>query len=1309
MSDLRRCVISLEEAGEIVSFELARMDEVSRFRLPRTLFGRESEEEELRNAFERVRAGETEFVFVTGREGSGKTALVRELQTAVARAGGRFIAGKCDLMNRDIPFEPILQAFRSLIQYIWSETPDNVARLRAGLSKSLGTGAGVVAELLPEAAKLLGDNSSAEPLPPSEAAIRFRRLLSAFLKAFADKDRPVVMFLDDLQWADPATRDLLRAVAHDLSLRGLLVIGAFRSESAPGTESGDDHDAAARWIEHTLSLENTEAQRVRHIALEPLSYVDVRRFVSGVLNENTARVRGLAESLYHRTGGNPLVLHRLLDSLHRDNKLYFDEEQALWTWDAAAIRRIPVNPDVLPLIESRLRLLPRETVGLLALAAALGQRFRPDLLARIDGRTLSDTLGLLRIAEDEGLIGRETDAAEGEEGDVSYAFLHDRVQQAAYDTVPDSDKAGLHLKIGRAMRRDGPERTSDSIFDTVHHLNLGCSEMTDEAERRKLAAFNYQAGLKSKATTAFAAGQRYLETGLRLLGEEEAVPGSLAYRLMLELPECEYMCGRVSQADDRLEQLMGRTTDLVERSRIYLIRIKMNAYLRRDEEAANVGLQALAEFGWELPAAPSNAAMAREMALTQWALFRMGNRLPKLPHNDHPRYRALSDLVMAMSASAFVLDTNLPAVLYPKFIRYGLKQGNNEAFAFMLGAYGMMLRFGFPRLRSGFRIIETARLLSSSFESAVMKCRLHFVIGLSEQSRSSAKAAAHFEQSVRYGLDSADLTFAGFSMALRVINHTGDLRTLSAQIAEYEQSSRSLLDDITRRALRVARWHVEALRGEDGEIDPELKEVMDNRSTKTDDNQSHYICSCIMESSYLAGRYREALEWVERAEGYDAGETPLLTWKRHLYHALSLAALYAEAPLGERKGIRARLRQLLRAPKSFSLGGNAYASAEGSAYLLVKAEWQRIDGKREAAARSFEEAIASARAEGSSLLAAIACERASIFYREAGIAKAAEAMLADSVAAYSEWGAAGKAKKLSAMFPELHLSAYSLPADIETVAEQSGGRTSLGDAREDGRDEPPRYSIPVIGDEKAVLQQLAGWSGITDHHTLTSRFLASALRYSGAEKGYVLNREGEDFVIEAQEGGIIGEAQDDAQFAAAIVRSVVMSGEPVVLADASSSPYAADPYIRRRSRSVLCMPVFFPGNELPAVLYLENSLISGVFTKERLDMLELMITRMVYLKSLKDSRANPYRSDDSAPRSAAVLTKASEPLIEPLTNREAEILYALSDGLSNKEIADRFRIAEATVKTHVSRLYGKLGVKRRGQAIARAREMNIID
>ncbi|WP_171650677.1 AAA family ATPase [Paenibacillus foliorum] len=1321
LADLRQCAASFnKEAGEVIPFEIGLVDAVGRFHLPKALIGRAAEEEQLRDAYELARAGASAFVLVTGRAGSGKTALIRELQTEVLREDGYFIEGKCDFMNRDTPFAPVLQACRGLVRQMLRETPERVAEWTKRIKDATGTNLGIIAELLPEASALLGELPAVEQLPPAEAIVRFRQLFPAFIQTFAGREYPLVIFLDDLQWADTATMEVLRVLLQDASLHGLLILGTYQIETKPKWgEGGVDHAAAVALIRESLSLLEVDTHPViRHIKMNPLPYVEVVRFVAVVLHEDTGRTRQLAELLYQKTGGYPLYMHHFLEALHREQKLFFDTELAMWTWDEAAIRQVPEYEDALPLIEAHLHTLPIDTVKLLGVASAIGYSFRLSKVAMICEQSVQHMIEVLRPAMEQGLVWCETPPDETGEDACRFSFLHDRVQQAAYDTVPVSEKAGLHLQIGRAMLRQAVLEEEELIFEIVHHLNLGSEEIMNEEEKRKLAECNLRAGMKSKASTAYSAAQHFLEAGLQLLGGHNEEKDALVTQLMMELSECEYMCGREERAEELLGQLMRRSKDLVERSSIYLIRIAMNTFLKRDGAAVDIGLQALKEFGWEIPAEPSRSVMAGELARTHWALYRKRDVLPHLPLNNEPRYKALSDLVMAIAAPAFIENAELSGVLYSRFVRHGLKHGNNEAFAFMLGAYGTLLTFGLNRFSSGYRLVEIANELAAPFENKVLKCRLHFIMGLIAQYKSPAEVVANMDQSVRYGLESGDLMFTGYSMSIRILNHVGDLYSLSDCISQYELS-RHLLNEVTLRVFRIARWHMGMLQDESVDSGEFEEWIQEEHSNETQRNQAYYYCICHIEAAYLSGRYREVLEWVDRSNKLNCNhQGPLLIRKQQLYHSLSLASLYSEGGLSadKRKGILGIMTKHLRAMK-MEFGGFSQKSSD---YILIEAELERFNGNKAAAAEKYEHSLTAAREEGYVWMEAIAGERTVVYYKGIGMASAADALLVDTCIAYSRWGAMVKVRRLQAEYPEQlevvanaafrELAATRLGKQVYELETVQAVGANASEVVEDVRlIENARESELFRNIDETVMRQAAVWPGERSEQRLTERFLESALRYAGAEKGYVINPLEESFSIEASSGPKPAR-KNTAMFAASLVHYAVRTGKAVVLSDASQSIYASDPYIRlQKSRSILCLPIPYPGKRLPKVLYLENSLVFGIFTEERLAVLDMLCSRMVYLQSLVDSRAMPEAAEEEERARGTESVKAAQPLVDPLTNREMEMLQALAHGLSNKEIAEHFGLTEGTVKNHMFNLYGKLDVKRRAQAIVRARELGLLE
>ncbi|MGE6573509.1 AAA family ATPase [Paenibacillus xylanexedens] len=1289
LMDLKICLSSFIEEGYISPFDISRADEASRFRLPRTLFGCEREEDKLREGYEQVRSGESVLMLVSGQAGSGKTALIRQFQMQHIKECSLFLEAKCEPKNHDVPFSPILQVLRKMIKHTLGEAPERVDMVKTRLAKGSGQGAGVLAALLPEVQALIGEIPAVEALPPAEATIRLHRLVPIFIKAFIDREHSLVLFLDDLQWADSATLEVLRTIVHDKVLQGLFIIGTFREEVMPeGISSSNPEAAATVWVENALSLNGSHTPiSFQHITLSPLSYNDIRRFVSQTLNENTVRIRLLAESLYHRTGGNPLFLHRLLDSLYRERKIYFDEESSMWTWEEAIVTEMPSDLGVLHFIGERIRKLPTDQMELLVIAAAIGHRFPPSTLALASGRSVPYTRQLLQIYEEKGLLYREFDAHETE--DTYYRFLHDRVQQAAYMSVPESAKAALHLKIGRVLRANSSSQQEEAIFDMVYHLNLGMDEMVEESERKGLAEYNLQAGLKSKAATAYAAALHYFEVGLRLVKDDEKRTDSLVYRLLLEMPECEYMCGRQAAAEELLNRLMSCTTDLVERSQIYLIRIGMYSYLKKNDMAVQIGRQALEEFGWKLALKPHKAVIVKEVMLTQIALHNNRKNLAHLPINRDPHYKALSDLIMAISTSVFTISLELAAMLFSRFIRYGLKHGNNEAFAFILAGYGLViLRNKISLSRTGLHYIDTAILLSASFDSMDLQCRLNYIGGLARLQQNPKEGFEHLEKSMHYGMESANLTYVSISMLTSVTTHIGDLYALTARISAYEEISQMLVDEETHSIFRIARWYIAKLQGEVEESDQIILPLKNSRSEETLNNDVYYLCTCQIEIAYLEGQYRDALDWVEEGRFNTFRQTRMQVRKQHIYHSLTLAAMYDDSPEEEREHIRSRLTRLLHSMKNWT----GYYGNQSSAYLLVTAELKRINGHRAAATKGYDEAIRTARLESHSLMEGISLERAAIFYREAGSSIGANTLMADACAAYSSWGAMAKVRELKETYRELG-SVSNVPVTPYRMMVKEVGVTLK------------RERTPIISSERTLLQQISEWSSTEINETVLRRFLETVIRHSGAVKGYILNSNEGRFSITDQAGGSL-HAQEAIVYAESIARYVIKTGEAVMLADASRSFYAADSYIRRvESKSALCMPILVPGKPLLSVLYLENNFISGVFTKEVMDMLDLMITRMVYLKSLEESHVLTIASSDAELPLAVPSTEERTKLLEQFSKREKEILHALMDGLSNKEIANHLGLTEGTVKSYVYRIYGKLGVNRRAHAIAQAREL----
>src|SRR6476661_3727381 len=515
--DLDKCLVQLQGTDSIEEFDLGTRDITDRFLIPEKLYGRETEVDRLLAAFERVSRGSAEMMLVAGFSGIGKTAIVNEVHKPIARQGGYFIKGKYDQFGRNIPFSAFVQAFRELMGQLLSEPDAQLQTWKTRILTAVGDSGQVLIEVIPELERIIGAQSPALELSGTAAQNRFNLLMEKFVQVFTTAEHPLVMFLDDLQWADSASLKLLQLLMQD---RGhLLVLGAYRDNEVSPV--------------HPLILTIDDIVKtgitVNTITLSPLSLVDMNLLVSDTLNCQLYLAQPLTKLVLQKTKGNPFFATQFIKSLHEDGQITFDSETRSWQCDIALIKTLAITDDVVEFIALQLQKLPTETQHILKLAACIGAQFDLHTLAIVSEKSLEATATDLWKALQEGLIipkteiykffieSNTTSVFEAAANPI-YRFLHDRVQQAAYSLIPDERKQATHLKIGQLLQENSSEiEREEKLFDIVEHLNLGIELITQPEERETLAKLNLQAGLKARNSTAYSAARVYLQTGINLL------------------------------------------------------------------------------------------------------------------------------------------------------------------------------------------------------------------------------------------------------------------------------------------------------------------------------------------------------------------------------------------------------------------------------------------------------------------------------------------------------------------------------------------------------------------------------------------------------------------------------------------------------------------------------------------------------------------------------------------------------------------------------------------------------------------------
>ncbi|MDR0267292.1 AAA family ATPase [Paenibacillus sp.] len=1302
LDDLKECQEMLNKNGLLTAFEAGRSDRIRSLRLSDSWFGRSSVVKQLEAGLEQAVQGLNAFRWVTGGEGVGKTTLVHRFQSTVVRQGGSFVEGECGPIRQAARYEPLLQAIRQWVYQLWSEPVDVITKLKATLQAEFEQDALTIVSLWPEA-KLLFECEAEETLIPDDAKAweRFGKLLPGLLRLMAECKPPLVLFIDNLEWADECTHAVMGSLVREESVAGLLLIGVCRADRE-GTSvlrgGHPDQVPGIRWLTERLNTNPEE-----HAVLQPMAYEDVKQYVSDVLHEDSARIRLLARSVYDQTSGNPREIRLLLESWIKERRLGFNEKRQQWAWDPEVVRQMSASEANLHLMEEGFAKFPIDRKELLGMAAAIGSAFRLSILSEACDLARDVALRGLREAEETGMIYREDEVERGNGEESIYLFAHDAIHRMVY-AFDLGRNAERHRKVGQLLQHRSSDWSDDMMLAAIDHFNLAAAVMSEQ-ETRQLVEHNLQAGKKALAEGRYAKGKQYAENGLRLMGEEQKnESGSLDVELRLIMAWTEYMSGQLEQARELLQDLIkdGGKLSRAECSGIWASLIHFHTFVD-GETAIRYGREALAAYGWKLRKKTALLTIAKEIMQTQLFLYRKRGKLHPLPDPLDEEYETFCKLLAQLFFPLLMHDPGALLELYARFIRYGLRKGVNMPLAIMIGAYELIMQRVLPNWLQAPSVAERAFLQIANASSSGNTYLFNILSGMSKQLDKPMEASDALFKAMHQGLESGDKDFANIAIITCLVTHNGDLYALKELLryfaAHMQQNANAKIMDL----VRIASGYVAALQDElltDGFV--AIPQAPDGNSEQRDED--NYSCGCRLEAAYLSGKYREALYWAKRGH---ANELPL-DWirirKQRLYEALSLAALYLDSNVGERKRIRKAVRSQLRKMKSW----RGFLGHRTSAYLLMKAEWERIAGSKVDALREFTAAIGQARAEKYGLMEGIACERLAVYYQNDMISTSgATIAMMDACAAYADWGVTSKVTHIRSRHAELLKPALKwyegsvLEGEIESDRTQSELRRQNDQVENRGSKNEEEYELIRRIVDDTGQPRTANWS---------AGLLEAAIQHAGADRGFLLSCRIDGYHIEAGGSDLSEKEAASGLYAETVLRHATITNEPLILHDAIQSYWVKDAYIEaQRPRSILCLPIAVPGERASFVLYLENRRIPDVFTDRDTKVLEMLATRMIYVKLLEDEAAVSKGMNTSESLASSAPRSVQTELNEPLTQREIEILTAIAEGLSNRDIAERFGIAETTVKTHVSRIIGKLGAKRRGQAVVRARELQLID
>jgi PAS domain S-box-containing protein len=1197
-ADLRRCLTAWESHGRIEPFSLGDGDVSDRLLIPEKLYGREREIEGLIAAFDRVVAqGTVELVLVSGYSGIGKSSVVNELHKVLVPPRGLFASGKFDQYKRDIPYATLGQAFQSLVRSLLSQSEAELGRWRDSLSEALGPNGQLMVNLVPELELVIGKQPPVADLPPQDAQNRFQMVFRLFLGVFARKEHPLALFLDDLQWLDAATLDLLQHLVTHPEVRHLLMVGAYR----------DNEVSPAHLLPRTLDAIRTAGAPVQEVSLAPLTRDDLGRLIADTLSCTTDDATPLALLVHEKTSGNPFFAIQFISALAEEGLLRFDHDAARWRWQLDRIHAKRYTDNVVDLMVGRLARLPSDTQAALQQLAYLGNVAEITMLSIVLGKSNEEIRSDLWDAVRLELVEQPED---------SYKFFHDRIHEAAYSFVPEPMRAEAHLRIGRLLAAHTPaQKREEAIFEIVNQLNRGVALVTSQDEREQLAEFNLLAGQRAKATTAYTSALTYLTAGAALLREDSwERRRELSFALELQRADCEFLTGALAEAEPRLGALSTRATNTVERATVACLRVDLYTTLGQSSRAIAVGLDYLRHLGVDWSPHPTEEEARREYERI-WS--QLGSRtiedLVDLPLMSDPASLATMDVLTKLSPSAIQTDANLFSLVTCRAINLSVERGNCDASCVACVRLGMVAGPRFGDYQAAYRFGQLGHELVERHGLKRFEARTHmsfgcFVLPWTRHVRAGRDFLRHALQTANQMGDLVYVAYSGDHLTTNLLA-AGDPLDDAQREAEiglaFAQKAR-FGPVIDRMSAQLGL--IQTLRGltptfgsfDDGKFD---ESRIEHRFTRNPD-LAHAECWYWirkLQARFFAGEYSAAVEASSRAQ------TLLWTTPSHFetaeyrfYSALSRAAYCDSAPTTERQQ---HLEALAVHHEQLQVWAANCPDNFENRVALVGAEIARLKGCDFDGMRLYEQAIRSARANGFIHNEALANELASRFHAAHGFEKMARMYLQDARSGYLRWGADGKVRQLEQLHPNLRET--SAPASPTATIGRPVEQLDVG----------------------TVLKAAQAVSGEIELGDLIMVLLRIAVEHAGAERGLLilLADDKPRIAAEATTGRDQVEVMlrqttiSPVELPESMFHYVIRTRESVILHDAlAQNPFSADEYIcRKRTRSVLCVPLVKQA-KLIGVLYLENNLASHVFTPARIAVLEVLASQAAI--SLENAR-----------------------------------------------------------------------------------------
>ncbi|MFO8111939.1 MAG: AAA family ATPase [Desulfosalsimonadaceae bacterium] len=1233
ISDISLCIRAIKENRDIQTFTPGRKDFAEKFVIPQRLYGREKEIKTLFTAYKRVLGGGSEMLLVYGASGIGKSFLISKFRRSLPIDQCRFISGKCDQYKHNLPYTSIIDAFSDLTARILTESREDINHWKQKILRAIGSDARVLIDCIPDLALIIGKQ------PATDVKSRFTTVFLNFIRVFAVRGQPLLLFLDDLQWADSATLNLLKTLVSGPETPNLLVIGTFRDSPFDNIQE----------FSGVLKKMETSDTRITRIHLEPLCPSAINHLATDTLHADRADTLLLSKTISAKTGGNPFFIKEFLKTVQREGGISFDRQSCRWQWNLASIQKMSITDNVVDLLIRKIDHLPAEVVRLMMFAACIGSRFHFRTLFLISHTDENETADLLFQAVEAELIVPAGDnnayallpaatkrTEKSRRQQTEFKFAHDRVQEAVYRMFSSEEKKKIHLRTGLLLLATTPEdKRRDNLFTIVTHFNIAESSLHDIGEKLLLAQLNLEAGQKAMQSAAHNNALAYFASAVKMLPENSWDHHyELTRSIHMEYARCEYTNHMISLAESRLRFMLENIPTAREKVEIYQMISRILENQGHYEESLQAGILALNLLNLQIPAAPDKRCLfLKTMKIRLVFRIRSQKDLERLGRMEDRRMLAIMDTLNETIGPAMACNRACAMYIILKMAEFTIKYGRSVHFPLVSAAVSAILSANSGDYPAGYACSRLSLALAQDSADKSLRCKTLFFFARSANhwGRHAITSLEHYAIAQHDALVSENPVFSSWAAVCRVtvsIVTGSSLTDVTAEIDKCDRWLRRAGHGDMRFLCEMFAGYVSALQGAGqdsadfgGKGFDEISFIRNAAENGCCKEAVAFYHILKMQLYFLGGQYNKAIETADRLADRASNIKGLVFLPDYyFYQALSMARIYAAR---SRRGKKKVLRRMKRIEKRFRTWAAACRENYHHKHLLLCAETARITGRAEAAPALYQSAIRFAIQYGYMQDEAIANECSAFFFLERGNTETAHECMARAHLAYLTWGATGKASRLETDFPLLFPSAAAKTAAAS---------------------QPPDHSAAHFHnwfDWRSILKTFRSISREIDRTTLIQTIMTCIIENAGAQRGILLlNRDGDLFVeaerrMEWRHVRLTPSTHlsEYASIPSSVIHYAARKLRPVIITDAHSSHlFSNDPYFAGQTKkSVLCSPVLYQGR-LKGIIYLEHDGASAIFTKERvftIDMLSaqaaISLENAMLYSRLKDSE-NKYRS-----------------------------------------------------------------------------------